>query len=93
MPRTNASINPAIPEEPVVEQPASSDLVPQPVEYPIGFRPLDGIPEFLDNWSPEGIIVSAEALGAFRYYAKQQNWFADTPSGWMEKFSRWESNS
>lgn len=61
--------------------------------YPIGFTPLEDIPEYLDTWAPEGIIVSAESLGAFRFFAKQQNWFADTPSGWMEKFLRWESTT
>lgn len=72
---------------------ASESALPQsaPPSYPMGFTPLHDIPEYLDSWTPEGVIVSAEALGAFRFFAKQQNWFADTPSGWMEKFLRWES--
>ena len=82
-------------ETPVVVEIASpvQEVAPQVIEYPIGFRPLDSIPEFLDAWVPAGIVVSPEALGAFRFFAKQQDWFADTPSGWLEKFSRWETNT
>jgi hypothetical protein len=48
--------------------------------------------------SPEPVIIIPQAitpveiLGTFLFVARQNKWYADTPSGWSEKFSRWATS-
>lgn len=46
--------------------------------------------QYLLTWISEATDIEPEALGGFKFYAQQNSWYADTPSGWLEKFLRWK---
>lgn len=49
-------------------------------------------PQYLLTWINESSGLEPEALGGFKFFAQQNNWYADTPSGWISKFLRWKSH-
>lgn len=65
---------PAPAQEPVLEE-----FIPHVVESAMFFR----------QWAEEQKTIEPEVIGTFQFYATQQNWIADTPSGWASKFARW----
>lgn len=59
-------------------------------QYEVPVSHLVEFPMFIDDWIrlQQG-GYSLEALGTFKYFAQQNGWMADTPSGWASKFARW----
>lgn len=82
MPPRKSSPSPDNPEaevtEPVIAD-TEATIFPQSTESAV----------FLDDWIKNKRGVHAEALGTFAFFARQNGWLADTPSGWELKFSRW----
>lgn len=44
---------------------------------------------FLNTWLKDQKGFEPEVIGTFGFIARQNNWHADTPSGWSDKLTRW----
>lgn len=44
---------------------------------------------FLNTWLKDQKGFEPEVIGTFSFIARQNNWYADTPSGWNDKLTRW----
>lgn len=69
-----------------------SVLSPEPlIIIPQAITPVENA-IFLEEWASSIRGVEPEILGTFLFVARQNKWYADTPSGWSEKFSRWATS-
>ena len=69
-----------------------SVLSPEPIIIiPQAITPVENA-IFLEEWASSVRGVEPEILGTFLFVARQNKWYADTPSGWSEKFSRWATS-
>lgn len=83
---------PTDPEIPATEPEQFSALSPEPVIIPAAPVIPQESAVFLEEWASTLRLVEPELLGTFLFIARQNRWFADTPSGWQLKFSRWVAN-
>lgn len=79
-------------EIPAANTEAFSVLSPEPlIIIPQAIIPTENA-IFLEEWASSVRGVEPEILGTFLFIARQNKWYADTPSGWSEKFSRWTTS-
>lgn len=90
MPKTVAT-------EPVVNAPAVEEtaadanepIVSQEIVETSSVYVPSELVEFLEEWAKSVKGYEPEVVGTFVYHCRQNHYYVNTPSGWLDKFTRW----